>query len=67
LGNAQVLEGDERRRGSRNSRGYFKCGNTTHFIFDCPKRKKYDYSNKNNYKKKNYFGNKKKNIKKIMS
>jgi hypothetical protein len=36
----------ERRRNSRNSWGYFKCGDTTHFIADCPKRKKYDYSNK---------------------
>jgi hypothetical protein len=57
----------------RNSRGCFECGNTTHFIIDCPKRKKYDYSNKNDYnnkndyKKKNRFRDKKKkNIKKIM-
>jgi uncharacterized protein YfaS (alpha-2-macroglobulin family) len=69
----------ERRRSSQNSRGCFKCGDTTHFIVNCPKRKKYDYSNKNNYsnkndynnkndyKKKNCFGDKKKkNIKKIM-
>jgi uncharacterized protein YfaS (alpha-2-macroglobulin family) len=69
----------ERRRGSRNSRGYFECDDTTHFIADCPKRKKYDYSykndysnkndynNKNDYKKKNRFRDKKKkNIKKIM-
>jgi hypothetical protein len=52
----------------------FECGDTTHFIAICPKRKKYDYSNKNDYnnkndyKKKNRFGDKKKkNIKKIMS
>jgi hypothetical protein len=53
----------------RNSQSFFECGNTTHFIADCPKRKKYDYSNKNNYKKKNHFEDKKKkkNIKKIMS
>jgi hypothetical protein len=62
----------ERRRNSWNSCGYFKCGDTTQFISDCPKRKKYDYSNKNDikndYKKKNHFGDKKKkNIKKIMS
>jgi hypothetical protein len=57
----------------RNSWGCFECGDTTHFIIDCPKRKKYDYSNKNNCsnkndkKKKNRFRDKKKNIKKIMS
>jgi hypothetical protein len=63
-----------RRRNSRNSWGCFMCGDTTHFITDYPKRKNYDYSNKNNYnnendyKKKNRFRyKKKKNIKKIMS
>jgi hypothetical protein len=41
------------------------CGDTTHFIADCPKRKKFDYSNKNDYnnkndyKKKNHFGDNK--------
>jgi hypothetical protein len=72
LGDAQVLK--ERRRNSQNSQGCFECGDTTHFIADCPKRKKYSYSNKNDYdhkndyKKKNHFrDNKKKNIKKIMS
>jgi hypothetical protein len=30
-------------------RGYFECGDTTHFIADCPKRKKFDSSNKYNY------------------
>jgi hypothetical protein len=58
----------ERRRSSQNFRGCFECGDTTHFITDCHKRKKYDYSNKSNYKKKNRFDDKKKkNIKKIMS
>jgi hypothetical protein len=66
----------ERRRSSRNSRGCFECGDTIHFIVDCPKRKKYDYSNKNDYRNKNDYNNKKKNhfrdkkkknIKKIMS
>jgi hypothetical protein len=61
----------ERKRNTQNSRGCFKCSDTTHFIANCPKRKKYDYSNKNNnkndYKKKNRFRDKKKNIKKIMS
>jgi hypothetical protein len=52
----------ERRRNSQNPQGYFKCGDTTYFIADCPKRKKYDYSNKNDYtnKKKNRFRDKKK-------
>jgi hypothetical protein len=58
----------------RSPRGCIKCGDTTHFIADCPKRKKfhssnkYDYANRNdssnkgNKKKKNHFGdnNKKK-------
>jgi hypothetical protein len=56
----------ERRRSSRNSRGCFEYSDTTHFITDCPKRKKYDYSNKNDYKKMNHFRDKKKK-KKIMS
>jgi hypothetical protein len=33
----------------RSSRGCFECGDTTHFIADCPKRKKFDSSNKYNY------------------
>jgi hypothetical protein len=58
----------ERWRNSQNSQGSFECSDTTHFIVDCPKRKKNDYNNKNDYKKKNHFGDKKKrNIKKIMS
>jgi hypothetical protein len=63
-----------RKERRRNSQGCFECNDTTHFIADCPKRKKYDfsnkndYNNKNDYKKKNRFGDKKKkNIKKIMS
>jgi hypothetical protein len=44
------------RRGS--PRDYFECGDTTHFIADCPKRKKldsssnkYDYTKQNDYSK----------------
>jgi predicted NACHT family NTPase len=49
-----------------------QCGDTTYFIVDCPKRKKFDFSNKYNYanqndssnkgfnKKKNRFGDEKK-------
>jgi hypothetical protein len=58
----------------RSPRGCFECGGTTHFIVDCPKRKKLDSSNKYNYnnnnqndsndkdvdKKKYRFGDKKK-------
>jgi hypothetical protein len=56
----------------RSPRGYFKCRDTTHFIVNCPKRKKFDSSNKYNYanrndssnkgdnKKKNHFKDKKK-------
>jgi hypothetical protein len=65
----------------RSPRGCFECGNTTHFIVDCPKRKKLDSSNKYNYnnnnqndssnkgnnKKKYRFGDKKKKKNKIMS
>jgi hypothetical protein len=64
----------------RSHRGCFKCGDTTHFIADCPKRKKlnssnkYDYtnrndsSNKSDNKKKYRFGDKKKKkFQKIMS
>jgi hypothetical protein len=64
----------------RSPRGCFECGDTTHIIADCPKRKKlnfsnkYDYtnqnnsSNKGNNKKKYHFGDKKKKkFQKIMS
>jgi hypothetical protein len=62
--------GKERRK---SPRGCFECGDTTHFIADCPKRKKLDSSsntyNYNNWndssdkgegKKKYRFGDKKK-------
>jgi hypothetical protein len=65
----------------RSPRGCFECGDTTHFIADCPKRKKldsssnkYDYTKQNDYskgdnKKKYRFGDKKKKNKfqKMMS
>jgi hypothetical protein len=68
----------ERRRNSWNSRGCFECRDTTHFSTDCPKRMKWEYSNKkdhnnkndnkNNYTKKNRFGDgNRRNIQKIMS
>jgi hypothetical protein len=70
-----------RKERRRSSRGCFKCGDTTHFIADCPKGKKFDSSNKYNYnnrndssdkgdgKKKYHFGDKKKKKKfqKMMS
>jgi hypothetical protein len=61
----------------RSLRGCFNCGDTTHFIADCPKQKKLDSSNKWNYNnwndssdkgdgKKYRFGDKKK-FQKMMS
>ena len=37
----------------RSPRGCFECGDTTHFIADCLKRKKLDSSNKYNYNNQN--------------
>jgi hypothetical protein len=57
-----------RKERRRSPRGYFECGETTHIITDCPKRMKFDSSNKYDYanpndcsnmgvnKKKNCFG-----------
>jgi hypothetical protein len=39
----------------RSPRGYFECGDITHFIADCPKRKKFDSSNKYDYTKRNDY------------
>jgi hypothetical protein len=39
----------------RSPRGCFECGDTTHFIVDCPKRKKLDSSNKYDYTKRNDY------------
>jgi hypothetical protein len=38
-----------RKERRRSPRGCLECGDTTHFIADCPKRKKFDSSNKYNY------------------
>jgi hypothetical protein len=62
----------------RSPKGCFECGDTTHLITDCPKRKnldssnKYDYTKQNDYskgndKKKYRFGDKKKKFQKMMS
>jgi hypothetical protein len=64
----------------RSPRGCFECGDTTHFIADCSKRKKldsssnkYNYNNRNDSsdkgegKKKYRFGDKKKRFQKMMS
>jgi hypothetical protein len=68
-----------RKERRRSPRGCFECGDITHFIVDCPKRKKldsssnkYDYTKQNDYNKgddtKKYrFGNKKKKFQKMMS
>jgi hypothetical protein len=64
----------------KSPRGHFECGDTTHFIAGCPKRKKLSSSNKYSYtnrndssnngddKKRYHFGDKKKKkFQKIMS
>jgi hypothetical protein len=68
-----------RKERKRPPRGCFECGDTTHFIADCLKRKKlysssnkYDYTKRNNYsksddKKKYHSGDKKKKFQKMMS
>jgi hypothetical protein len=44
------------RKERRSPRSCFECGDTTHFIVDCPKRKKLDSSsNKYNYTKQNDY------------
>jgi hypothetical protein len=53
-----------RKERRRSPRGYFKCGDTTHFIADCPKRKKFNSSNKYNYNNQNDFSDKGKDKKK---
>jgi hypothetical protein len=42
-----------RKERRRSPRGCFECSDTTHFIADCPKRKKFDSSNKYNYNNQN--------------
>jgi hypothetical protein len=42
----------------RSLRGYFECGDTTQFIIDCPKRKKFDSSNKYKYNNRNDYNDK---------
>jgi hypothetical protein len=42
-----------RKERRRSPRGCFECGNTSHFIANCPKRKKFDSSNKYNYNNRN--------------
>jgi hypothetical protein len=42
----------------RSPRGCFECGDTTHFIVDCTKRKKFDSSNKYDYANRNNSSNK---------
>jgi hypothetical protein len=69
-----------RKERRRSPRGCFECGDITHFIADCPKRKKldsssnkYDYTKRNDYskgddKKKYLSGDKKKKkFQKMMS
>jgi hypothetical protein len=44
-----------RRERRRSPRGCFECSDTTHFIANCPKRKKLDSSNKYDYTKQNDY------------
>jgi hypothetical protein len=37
----------------RSPRGCIECGDTAHFIADCPKRKKFDSTNMYNYNNRN--------------
>jgi hypothetical protein len=41
----------------RSPKGCFECSDTTHFITECPKRKKLDSSNKYNYTNRNDSNN----------
>jgi hypothetical protein len=69
-----------RKERRRSPRGCFECSDTTHFITDCPKRKKldsspnkYDYTKWNDYskgddkKKCRFVDKKKKKFQKMMS
>jgi hypothetical protein len=55
----------------RSPMGCFECSDTTHFIANCPKRKKFDSSNKYNYNNQNDSSDmgegKKKKFQKMMS
>jgi hypothetical protein len=42
-----------RKERRKTPRGCFECGNTTHFIASCPKRKKFDSSNMYSYNNRN--------------
>jgi hypothetical protein len=46
-----------RKERRRSPRGCFECGDTTHFIADCPKRKNLDSSNEYNYSNRNDSSN----------
>jgi hypothetical protein len=48
----------------RSPTGCFECGDTTHFITDCSKRKKLDYSKKYDYTNQNDSSDKGDNKKK---
>jgi hypothetical protein len=53
-----------RKERTRSPRGCFKCGDTTHFIANYPKRKKLNSSNKYNYNNRNNSSDKREGKKK---
>jgi hypothetical protein len=56
-----------RKERRRSPRGCFECDDTTHFITNCLKRKKFDSSNKYDYANRNDYNNKGDNNKKNRS
>jgi hypothetical protein len=56
-----------RKERRRSPRGFFECGDTTHFITDWPKQKKFDSFNKYNYNNRNDSSDKGEDKKKYRS
>jgi hypothetical protein len=54
-----------RKERRRSPRGSYECGDITHFIANCPKKRKHDSSNKYDYTNRNDYSNNGDNNKKI--